>query len=104
MKERNLAAIIHIIGPFTLGIAALIIWLLNKEKSDFVDEHGKGFLNYFICAFLLAIIGLALYRILLGKIILVALLVYAVFFGVVAFIKAFKGEYYEYPLIIRIIK
>jgi uncharacterized Tic20 family protein len=104
MNEKDLAAMIHIIGPFTFGIAALLIWLTNKEKSDFVDAHGKAFLNYFIIAFFVAIVGLTLSAVIVGKIILLTLLAYAIFFGIIAFIKSFKGEYYEYPFIIRIIK
>lgn len=51
-NQKNIAAIIHLstfsqfFFPFGNFIVPLILWTLNKDKSDFVDTHGKQALNF----------------------------------------------------------
>jgi hypothetical protein len=60
--HKNLAAIIHLsvftkffipLGNFILPI---LIWTMNKDKSDFVDRHGKQAINFQISLLLYTII------------------------------------------------
>ncbi|TJY36241.1 DUF4870 domain-containing protein [Pontimicrobium aquaticum] len=50
--HKNVAAVIHLsalskfIFPLGNFIMPLIIWTLNKDKSDFVDKHGKQAINF----------------------------------------------------------
>ena len=50
--HKNLAAIIHLSALskfiFPLGniIMPLIFWTINKDKSEFVDAHGKQAINF----------------------------------------------------------
>jgi uncharacterized Tic20 family protein len=60
--HKNLAAIIHL-STFTkffipLGnfILPIILWTTNKEKSDFVDAHGKQAINFQISMLLYTIV------------------------------------------------
>ncbi|MBD3724057.1 MAG: DUF4870 domain-containing protein [Flavobacteriaceae bacterium] len=51
-NERSLASLTHLsalsqfIFPFGNYIFPLIIWTSNKDKSDFVNHHGKQALNF----------------------------------------------------------
>ncbi len=51
-NERSIAAITHLsslsqyIIPFGNYIFPLLLWTTNKEKSNFVDHHGKQTLNF----------------------------------------------------------
>ena len=60
--HKNLAAIIHL-STFTkffipLGnfILPIILWTVNKDKSDFVDKHGKQAINFQISILLYTIV------------------------------------------------
>ena len=61
-QHKNIATFIHLSTFsrffFPLGniIGPLILWVLNKEKSGFVDTHGKQAINFQLSIFLYAII------------------------------------------------
>ncbi len=50
--HRNLASFVHLstftkyFFPFGNFIGPLVLWISNKNNSDFVDEHGKQALNF----------------------------------------------------------
>ena len=50
--QKNLATIIHLstfsrfIFPFGNIIAPIVLWVVNKDKSDFIDTHGKQAINF----------------------------------------------------------
>jgi len=50
--QKNLAAIIHLsalskfIFPLGNFIMPIILWTINKDKSDFIDKHGKQAINF----------------------------------------------------------
>ena len=50
--HKNIAAVIHLsalskfIFPLGNFIMPLIFWTMNKDKSDFVDKHGKQAINF----------------------------------------------------------
>jgi len=60
--QKNIATFIHLstfsrfIIPFGNFIGPLILWIANKEKSEFVDAHGKQILNFQMSILLYAII------------------------------------------------
>lgn len=51
-NERSIASITHLstlsqyIIPFGNYLFPLLIWTTNKDKSDFLDHHGKQTLNF----------------------------------------------------------
>ncbi len=60
--QKNIATFIHLstfsrfIIPFGNFIGPLILWIANKEKSEFIDAHGKQALNFQMSILLYAII------------------------------------------------
>ena len=60
--QKNIATFIHLstfsrfIIPFGNFIGPLILWLSNKEKSEFIDSHGKQIINFQISLLLYTII------------------------------------------------
>ena len=44
--EQNLAVLCYILGIFTWLIGPLIIWLVKKDSSKFVDDQGKKVINW----------------------------------------------------------
>lgn len=60
--HKNIATFIHLstfsrfIIPFGNFIGPIILWVANKEKSEFVDKHGKQAINFQISILLYALI------------------------------------------------
>jgi len=60
--QKNIAAIIHLSAlskyVFPLGnfILPLIFWTVNKDKSDFIDQHGKQAINFQLSILLYAVV------------------------------------------------
>ncbi|WP_298534460.1 DUF4870 domain-containing protein [uncultured Algibacter sp.] len=60
--QKNIATFIHLstfsrfIIPFGNFIGPIILWVSNKDKSEFIDEHGKQAINFQISILLYAII------------------------------------------------
>jgi uncharacterized Tic20 family protein len=91
-------------------IGPLIVWLLKKDQSPFVDYHGKEALNfqlnilgYGLIAIVFAIVTCG-FGAFLAVPLMAAVGIYALVMVIVASIKASSGEYFRYPATIRLIK
>ncbi|MGJ7921491.1 DUF4870 domain-containing protein [Neobacillus sp. LXY-4] len=102
-EERTLAAVIYVISFFTVFIGPVIIWLLKKNDSDFIDYHGKEYLNFLISYTVYSVVSLLLMLVFIGFVLIWVVGVLAFIFTIVAAIKAYEGEEYRIPLIFRII-
>lgn len=86
---------------FTGFLGPLIVWIVGKDQSPFVDEEGKKALNFGILvsiAYVLAIIPF------LGWLIWLAALILAIIFGVQGWNSASKGIPYKYPFNVNWVK
>ena len=60
--QKNIATFIHLstfsrfLIPFGNFIGPIILWVSNKDKSEFIDAHGKQAINFQISILLYAII------------------------------------------------
>ena len=60
--QKNIATFIHLSTfsrffiPFGNFIGPIILWITNKDKSEFIDTHGKQAINFQMSIFLYAII------------------------------------------------
>lgn len=60
--HKNLATFIHLstfsrfVIPFGNFIGPIVLWTANKQKSEFIDRHGKQAINFQISVLLYAII------------------------------------------------
>lgn len=82
-------------------IIPLIIWLIKKDGSPFLNDQGKEVLNFQICILVVSIICIVTC---IGIILLIPLGIAALIFGIVGGIKANEGATYRYPLNWRLIK
>jgi uncharacterized Tic20 family protein len=122
-EERQYAMFLHIsaLAGLVLGgfffLGPLIMWLIKKDESAFVDRHGRSALNFYISLVvyavaagvllvLIAVVTLGLGLILLIPLIVVvgiAAAVLLILLPVLAAMKAREGQEYRYPLSIRFI-
>ncbi|MDQ1910658.1 DUF4870 domain-containing protein [Paenibacillus sp. GD4] len=103
-EEKNMALLSHLLC-FIIGIfAPLIIWLMKKDQSAFVEDHAKESLNFQISIMIYSFISAILIFVLVGIVLLILIGVAALVLIIIATIKAANGETYRYPLTIRLIK
>jgi uncharacterized protein len=108
--ERTWALIAHLsalVGCFIpLGnvLGPLVVWLIKREGSAFVDTHGKEALNFNLTVTIYAAIATVLMFVIIGAFLMIALFVFWVICMIMAAIKVNEGNDYRYPLTIRFIK
>ncbi len=110
-EERNWAVFCHLGGfafyllGFALGhiLVPLALWLLKREQSAYVDEHGREALNFQISVTLYAIAVGALSFVLVGLLLIPVLAGFHIVLMIVASVRASQGEPYRYPLTIRLL-
>ena len=127
VQEKNSALFAHLasfgslIFPFGNIIGPMIVWLIKKDESAFVDRHGKESLNFQITYTIVLLIlvglgagfaissgfrgfeeGIAL-SIIFFVIVIVLYALMALVFVIIAAVKASKGEMFRYPMSIRFI-
>jgi uncharacterized Tic20 family protein len=127
-NDNNNAFLLHLsaffgyIFPFGAVVGPLVIWEMNKRKSDFIDRNGKEAINFNLSYLLYTfVLGLSIVpfvirtvmndlhhldlfgMISVGSIIGVLAIVKFVLI-IIAASKANQGEVYNYPLTIKFIK
>ncbi len=107
--ERNwgmfchLAAFAGYVVPFGNIIGPLIIWLMKREESSFIDAQGKESLNFQISFTIYMFVAFLLIFIFIGFILIPLLILMQFIFIIVASLKAQDGGIYRYPLSIRFV-
>ena len=88
-------------------VAPLIMWLIKRQESPYVDDHGKEAVNFQITLTLygIAAILLTLLTAGLGAVIIwPALYGFAIVAMIMAAVAAGNGRYFRYPACIRLVK
>jgi uncharacterized Tic20 family protein len=85
-----------IIGP-------LIIWLMKKDQSPYLDAQGRELLNFQISYFIYAMISAVLIAVLIGIVLLFAVGIASLVFTIIGLVKAADGKVYRFPLCIRML-
>ncbi|MFO7247729.1 MAG: DUF4870 domain-containing protein [Bacillota bacterium] len=100
----HLAALVGYIVPMGHVLGPLVVWLLKRNDSPFVDDQGKEALNFQLSLTIYGMIAALLVFVLIGLPLLLALMVIQVVFVIVAAVKANEGQAYRYPMTIRFFK
>ncbi|MEH7500443.1 DUF4870 domain-containing protein [Neobacillus drentensis] len=103
-EERLFAAGMYVLSIFFPVIAPLVIWLIKKDESSFIDYHGREYFNFLISYTVYLFVSGILTIILIGFVALAILGVMLFVFTIIAAIKAYEGNEYRFPLIFRLIK
>ncbi|MBL4570159.1 MAG: DUF4870 domain-containing protein [Alcanivorax sp.] len=109
-EERSLGLACHLLAlaglvvPFGNILGPLIMWLVKKDQSDFVDDQGKEALNFNITISIAGFIAFLLMFVVIGGLLLPIIGIFWLVMTIIAAVKANGGERYRYPLTIRLIK
>ena len=102
--DRTMAMLAHLLGAFTWIIGPLIIWMMKRESSPFVDDQGKEAVNFQLTATILYLIAGPLTCVGIGLVVYAVVPIVVLVFCIIAALSAQKGERYRYPLCLRLIK
>lgn len=120
--ERTYTTFLHlssIASALVLGLGflgPLIMWVIKKDQSPFVDRHGRAALNFHISLFIytvvLVVVIVFLFITIIGILLAIPLIIFGAIFGLVAYIlfpilaclKANQGQEYRYPLAITFLR
>ena len=105
-QTRQWAGLAHLGGILWI-VPGLIIWLVFRERSGFVNQEGKKAVNFQI-TLLIALIVIAILNIVLASF-LVSLLQLAVWivsliFSIQGYQAVQRGQAYRYPFSLELIK
>jgi hypothetical protein len=102
-ESKSMAMLAHMLG--ILGfIGPLIIWLIKKDQSPFVNDQGKEALNFHLTLLIGIVIGIATSCIGVGLVIIPLVWILGIVFSIIGGMKAKEGIPYRYPFAIRMIK
>lgn len=107
MDENTYLTLMHLsqFGGFIvpgLGfIIPIVMWLVNADKSEAVNMHGKNIANFMLSMLIYVVVSAILCLLLVGFVLLAALAVIEIVFIILAAVKANRGEYWPYPITIR---
>jgi len=110
-QDKTLGMLCHLLGLagyvfwlFGNILGPLILWLVKKDTSKFVDDQGKESLNFQISITIYAVGASILSLLLIGLPLLLAIGVFDIVMIILAAVQANNGVRYRYPLCIRFIK
>jgi uncharacterized Tic20 family protein len=102
--EKNLALVMHVLSllGFSL-IGPLIIWLIKKDESPFIDKQGRELLNFQLSVLIYAVICIPLCFVLIGIPMLFAIGIVSLILTIIGLVRATEGKIYRFPLTIRML-
>ncbi len=105
--EKTMGMLSHILGAVTSFIGPLVIWMIKKDESPFVNDQGKEALNFqitiligYVAAMILAAIPVIQC---ISFVFIPAISIASLIFGILGGIEANKGVAYRYPFALRLI-
>ena len=104
--DRLLGLLSHLLAivPGVGILGPLVIYLIKKGQSSFVEENAKESLNFQITMILAFIISMILMVVWIGYILLAVLGIVEVVLVIIATIRASENKIYRYPFNLRLIK
>ena len=97
----HLAAFCGFVIPFGSIIGPLVIWLIKRDSSSFIDDQGRESLNFQISIVIYGIVSAILIFVGIGILLSIAVGIFWFVMTLIASVKSNEGTVYRYPLTIR---
>lgn len=109
--QRTYALVMHLsliashFVPPALVVAPLVMWLIKKDESAFLDDHGREATNFQLSLLLYALLigALSIVSCGIAAVAFIPLYVLAIVGMVLGAAAANRGEYFRYPACLRLI-
>ncbi|MBE2216400.1 MAG: DUF4870 domain-containing protein [Opitutaceae bacterium] len=99
-----MAMLAHLLAIFFGFIPPLIIWLVKKQDSPFIEDQAKEALNFQITVAIAFFISIILIFVVIGGLLMPVIGIVNLIFCIIAALKANDGVAYRYPFALRLIK
>ncbi len=100
--EKTLGIVMHVLCLVGFPILGpLIVWLIKKDQSSYLDRQGRELLNFQISYLLYAFASVLLCFIFIGIPLLFAIGVATIVLTIIGIVRASEGNVYRFPLTIR---
>ena len=111
LTERKWATAIHasafagMLLPLALALGPLLVWMLKKHESDYLDAQGKKAINFQLTVLLAAFV-FALVAALIKPVIAIAVMtvIGGLVFAVMSAVMVYREGDFDYPFSLNIIK
>ena len=80
-----------------------MIWLVYKGRGPFLEHHAKESLNFQITVLIALFVSISLTLVFVGIFMVFALIPWMFIMPIIAAVKASNGEWYRYPLTLRLV-
>ena len=102
--EKNLGLIMHVLSlvGFSL-IGPLIVWLVKKDESPFINAQGRELLNLQLSFLIYTIACVPLCFVLIGIPLLIVVGIAAFILTIIGLVKATEGKIYRFPATIKML-
>ena len=102
--ERSIALLTHVLTLIIWFLPPLLIYILKKHESDYIESHAKTSFNFQITLLFIYIAGALIGLTPIGFSVLIGTFVANFLLVAVGTVKAAEGIYYDYPFTIRFLK
>jgi hypothetical protein len=102
--EKLLGVVMHALCLIGLPIIGpLIVWLMKKDQSTYLDAQGRELMNFQISLLLYFFISFLLVFVIVGVPLLFVLGFGSLILTIIGLVKAADGQLYRFPLTIRLL-
>lgn len=106
-NDKLMAAVAHAapildFGSGVLGAVIILVWFFGfKDKTTpFIEQHLKQSIYFLIGSWVLYVAGFIIFAVTcIGGVLLFPIMLFVLVMRVMAAIKAFAGEQYQYPMV-----
>lgn len=102
-NAKTLALLAHL-GTFVGGFIAPLIVFLVEKQNPWVRHHAAEALNFQLTVLVALFVSIPLFLVIVGFFTMLATIVCSYVFSIIGAVKAGRGEWYRYPITIRMIK
>lgn len=109
-QERGAAMRVHLLGllAYPLPLVHLLVmataWVRGRQRSVFVEEHGREALNFQLSILVYLLIAFSLSLVLIGLLMLPLVLLFQLVMMIEAAVQARAGHRFRYPLTLRFLR
>lgn len=101
--EKNLAMLAHLGGTIFTVFPSLIIWLVKRDDSPYINKQAREALNFQITVLIAQMVSTALVIIGIGILLWAVVWTANIILSILAAVAASKGEHYRYPFTLRLL-
>jgi len=102
--EKLLGIVMHVLCLIGFPvIGPLIIWLLKKNQSSYLDQQGRELLNFQLTYLFYAFLAFLLLVVAIGALLLPLIGFAVIVLTIIGIVRAAEGQIYRFPLTIRLL-